>query len=110
LQQFIYASWRNFLETNARKKTWTTGKTAQPIYDLILNGIQPLAFFQMDAADNLRAIRDLMKSVVKEVGTSNLAAVEHEIADTDEAINQLVYQLYSLTDEEIQIVEGKQST
>jgi hypothetical protein len=110
LQQFIYASWRNFLETNARKKTWTTGKTAQPIYDLILNGIQPLAFFQMDAADNLRAIRDLMKSVAKEVGTSNLAAVEHEIADTDEAINQLVYQLYSLTDEEIQIVEGKQST
>jgi hypothetical protein len=107
LQQFIYASWRTFLETNARKKTWTTGKTPQPIYDLIVNGLQPLAFFQISAADNLRAIRDLMKSVAKEVGTSDLAGIENEIAETDEAINQLVYQFYGLTDDEIRIVEGK---
>jgi type I restriction-modification system DNA methylase subunit len=109
LQQFIYASWRGFLETNARKKTWTTGKTPQPIYDLIVNGLQPLAFFQVSAADNLRAIRDLMKSVAKEVGTSDLATVEHEIAETDEAINQLVYQLYGLTEEEIRLVEGRKT-
>jgi type I restriction-modification system DNA methylase subunit len=105
LQQFIYASWRSFLETNARKKTWTTGKTPQSIYDLIVNGLQPLAFFQMSAADNLRAIRDLMKSIAQEVGTCDLAAVEHEIAETDEGINELVYQLYGLTEEEVKIVE-----
>ena len=110
LQQFIYASWRSFLETNARKKNWTTGKTPQLVYDLIVNGLQPLAFFQVSAADNLRAIRDLMKSVAKELGASDLAAVEHEIAETDEAINQLVYQLYGLTEAEIQMVEGKPST
>ncbi|MGD1019120.1 MAG: N-6 DNA methylase [Verrucomicrobiia bacterium] len=104
LQQFVYASWRSFLETNARKKTWTTGKAPQPIYDLIVNALQPLAFFHMSAADNLRAIRDLMKSVAKEVGTSDLAALEQEIADTDQAIDRLVYDLYGLTEEEIAIV------
>jgi hypothetical protein len=106
LQQFIYASWRSFLETNARKTTWTTGKTPQPVYDLIVNSLQPLTFFQMNAADNLRAIHGLMKSVAKEVGTSDLAALEQEIADTDSAIDHLVYELYELTDEEIAIVEA----
>ena len=47
-----------------------------------------------------------MKSVAKEVGTSNLAALEQEIADTDQAIDRLVYDLYGLTEEEIAIVEG----
>jgi hypothetical protein len=53
------------------------------------NGL--LAFFQPNAADNLRTIRDLMKSVAKEVGTADLAAVEAEIDTTDNAINKLVY-------------------
>ena len=30
-----------------------------------------------------------------------------QIAATDKEINQLVYQLYGLTDEEIAVVEGK---
>jgi hypothetical protein len=106
LHQFMYASWRSFLETNARKKAWTAGKTPQPVYDLIVNGLQPLAFFHMSATDNLRAIHDLMKSVAKQVGTSDLAALEQEIADTDTAIDRLVYDLYELTEEEIAIVEG----
>ncbi|HVM62437.1 MAG TPA: TaqI-like C-terminal specificity domain-containing protein [Verrucomicrobiae bacterium] len=105
LQQFVYASWRSFLETNARKTSWTTGKTAQPVYDLIVNAIEPLAFFHPAAAANLNAIRDLMKSVAKEVGTSDLAALEQEIADTDKAIDHLVYDLYGLTEDEIRIVE-----
>ena len=106
LHQFIYASWRSFLQTNARKKTWTTGKTPQPVYDLIVNGLEPLVFFHPAAPANLKAIRDLMKSVAKEVGTSDLAALEQEIADTDKEIDRLVYELYDLTEEEIAIVEG----
>jgi hypothetical protein len=106
LRQFVYAIWQSFLEANARKKVWTAGKTPQPVHDLIVNGLEPLAFFQPNAADNLRAIRDLMKSVAKEVGTADLAAVEREIDTTDNAINKLVYELYGLTEAEIRIVEG----
>ena len=47
-----------------------------------------------------------MKSVTKEAGTSDLAALEQEIADTDKAIDRLVYDLYGLTEDEIKIVEG----
>ena len=62
-------------------------------------------FFLPDAAENLRAIRELMKAVAKEAGTADLAAVEAEIAETDAAINTLVYELYGLTAEEQQLVE-----
>lgn len=34
-------------------------------------------------------------------------ALEIQIKTTDKAIEQLVYQLYGLTDEEIRIVEGE---
>ncbi len=47
-----------------------------------------------------------MKSVAKEIGTSDLAAIEAEIAETDHAINQLVYELYGLTEDEIRLVEA----
>jgi len=106
LQHFVYAMWRRFLDENSRKKKWTPGKTPQPIYQLIVNTLEPLVFFQPAAADNLKAIRDLMKDVAKEAGTADLAAVESNIATTDEQINQLVYELYGLTEAEIKVVEG----
>jgi hypothetical protein len=105
LQQFIYASWQSFLAANSRKKAWTTGKSPQPVHDLIVNGIEPLVFFLPSAADNLRVIRDVVKAVAKEVGTADLAAVESEIAETDAAIDKLVYELYGLTKDEIKLVE-----
>ncbi len=73
---------------------------------MIVNGLQPLVFLHPAALANLKAIRDLMKSVAKEVGTSDLAALEQEIADTDQAIDRLVYDLYGLSEDEIAIVEG----
>jgi len=35
--------------------------------------------------------------------------LSRQIAATDEAIDQLVYELYGLTEEEIRIVEGEES-
>jgi hypothetical protein len=50
---------------------------------LIVNGLQLLIFLHPAAPANLKAIGDLMKSVAKEVGTSDLPALEQEIADTE---------------------------
>lgn len=107
LQQFIYASWQSFLAANSRKKAWTTGKTPQPVYDLIVNGLEPLVFFLPSATDNLPVIRTVMKAVATEAGTADLAAIESEISEADTAINRLVYDLYGLTEDEIAMVEGR---
>ena len=106
LRQFIYASVRQFLEDNSRKKKWTTGKRAEPVYPLIVNALEPLVYFSADAGDNLRTIRDLMKSAAEEAGSGDLAAIEWEIKTLDTEIDERVYELYGLTDEERKIVEG----
>jgi len=106
LRQFIYASLRQFLEDNSRKKKWTPGKNPEAIYALIVNSLEPLVYFNADAGDNLRAIRDLMKSVAEESGATDLAALESEIAKMDAEIDAHVYELYGLTEDEIKIVEG----
>jgi len=106
LRQFIYASWRQFLNENSRKQKWTKGKKPEPIYPLLVNLLEPLVYFNASAGDNLRAIRDLMKSVAAEAGSADLAAIESEIKKLDTEIDQCVYELYGLTPEEIKIVEG----
>ena len=106
LRQFIYASWRQFLNENSRKQKWTKGKKPEPIYPLLVNLLEPLVYFNASAGDNLRAIRDLMKSVAEEAGSADLAAIESEIKQLDTGIDQRVYDLYGLTDAEIKIVEG----
>jgi hypothetical protein len=106
LRQFVYACWQRFLTENARRKQWTTGRKPEEIYRRIVNTEEPLAFFHAGAADNLRTITSLLESVVAEAGVSDLAALEAEIKATDEKIDQLVYELYGLTDAEIKIVEG----
>ncbi len=105
LRQFIYAAWRQFLDANSRKKKWTTGKKPEPIYPLLVNTLEPLVYFSSGAGDNLRAIRDLMKTVAAEAGSADLAAIESEIEKLDHEIDQRVYELYGLTDAEIKIVE-----
>jgi hypothetical protein len=52
-----------------------------------------------------RAIRDVMKAVAEEAGTSDLAAVEAEITKLDREIDVQVYELYGLTPEEISVIE-----
>jgi type I restriction-modification system DNA methylase subunit len=106
LRQFIYASWRQFLNENSRKHKWTKGKKPEPIYPLLVNLLEPLVYFNASAGDNLRAIRDLMKAVAAESGSADLAAIESEIKQLDTEIDQRVYDLYGLTPEEIKIVEG----
>ena len=106
LRQFIYASWRQFLDANSRKKKWTTGKKPEPIYPLLVNTLEPMVYFSTGAGDNLRAIHDLMKTVAAEAGSADLAAIEAEINKLDIEIDRRVYELYGLTDEEIKIVEG----
>ena len=106
LRQFIYASWRQFLNENSRKQKWTKGKKPEPIYPLIVNLLEPLVYFSAGAGDNLRAVRDLMKAVETESGSADLAAIESEIATLDAEIDARVYELYGLTPEEIRIVEG----
>ena len=107
LRQFIYASWRQFLNENSRQKKWTKGKKPEPIYPLLVNTLEPLVCFNAAAGDNLRASRDLMKSVAAEAGSADLAAIELEIRKLDHEIDQRVYELYGLTPDEIKIVEGK---
>jgi type I restriction-modification system DNA methylase subunit len=106
LRQFIYAVLRQFLDDNSRKKKWTTGKKPEAIYPLIVHTLEPLVYFSASAGDNLRAIRDLMKSVAEESGSADLAALESEIKTHDAEIDARVYELYGLTPEEIKIVEA----
>jgi type I restriction-modification system DNA methylase subunit len=105
LRQFIYASWRQFLNENSRKQKWTKGKKPEPIYPLLVNSLEPLVYFNASAGDNLRAIRDLMQAVAAESGSADLAAIEAEIQKLDTEIDQRVYELYGLTEAEIKIVE-----
>jgi len=73
---------------------------------LLVNLLEPLVCFNAAAGDNLRAIRDLMKTVAEEAGSADLAALELEIKQLDREIDQRVYELYGLTDAEIKIAEG----
>ena len=106
LRQFVYARWRQFLGDHSRKKKWTKGKKPEPVYPLLVNTLEPLVYFNPAASDNLRAIRDMMKAVAAEAGSSDLAAIETEIGKLDAEIDQRVYDLYELTPEERQIVES----
>lgn len=107
LQHFIYASWKQFLAANSRQRKWTKGKKPEAIHSLLVNTLEPLVYFDAAAGDNLRLIRDLMKTVATEAGSSDLAAIESEIEKLDTEIDERVYELYSLTEDEIKIVEGR---
>ena len=86
------------------------GRKPEPVYPLLVNTLEPLVYFNPAASDNLRAIRDLMKTVAREAGAADLAAVESEIKKLDLAIDELVYELYGLTEEEKRIVEDAAGT
>lgn len=105
LQQFIYASWKQFLAANSRQRKWTKGKKPVAIHPALVNTLEPLVYFGSNAGDNLRSIRDVMKTVAAESGSADLAAIEMEIKRLDAEIDGRVYELYGLTEVEIKIVE-----
>jgi hypothetical protein len=105
LRQFIYARWKQILDDHSRQRKWTKGKGQEAVYDLLVNRLEPLVYFQHAACDNLRTIRHLMDTVAAEAGGGDLAAVEAEIKKLDAEIDQRVYELYGLTPDEIKIVE-----
>jgi hypothetical protein len=107
LRQFVYACWRLFLAEHSRQKRWTKGKKPEAIYPLLVNGLEPLVYFEPTAGDNLRAVGAVMKAVAEEAGTADLAAVEAEIEKLDREIDDRVYELYGLTPEEIKAVKGE---
>jgi hypothetical protein len=51
-------------------------------------------------------MRNLHKALPKAKTEHEKTATERQIAATDKQIDQLVYELYGLTEEEIRIVEG----
>jgi hypothetical protein len=63
--------------------------------------------------DDLVALVEKMLELHEEVAKSNFDSekepIERQIKATDKKIDQLVYQLYGLTEEEIKIVEGEGS-
>jgi type I restriction-modification system DNA methylase subunit len=107
LRQFIHACWRQFLADHSRQKKWTKGRKPEPIYPLLVNTLEPVVYFAPAAGDNLRLIRDLMKAVANEAGSSDLAAIESAIQKLDREIDERVYELYGLTPEEVAVVEGR---
>jgi hypothetical protein len=106
LRQFAYACWKQFLADHSRQKKWTKGKKPEPVYPLIVNSLEPLVYFNPAAGDNLLTIAGLMQAVAEEAGGSDLAAIESEIARLDREIDERVYELYGLTEDEIRLVEA----
>lgn len=61
---------------------------------------------QNQIVENVNTLIDLQKTVNNLPDTEERREVEQQIAETDRALDELVYQLYGLTDEEIAVVEG----
>ena len=112
IKEFFELSIKSYLEENSRKRYWNKEKIWE-----VLDAIKiPKSVPNVDA--DIRNIKKLMKtfeeaymkklseefkeSPVKEL---NLTKIEEEIEKTDNLIDQKVYELYELTEEEIEIVE-----
>jgi hypothetical protein len=53
---------------------------------------------------------DLQKRFATEINPNDKIRIEREIDATDRTINQLVYALYGLTEEEIKVVDSEINT
>ncbi|MBU1627090.1 N-6 DNA methylase, partial [bacterium] len=86
---------------------------------ILVNDVRGLPIHKIDFADPAEKARhDLMVSLVdrmltlhKQLAKAKLPhdkeALQRQIDATDQQINQLVYQLYGLTEEEVRVVEGE---
>jgi hypothetical protein len=103
LKKFFYYSIKTFLLENSKKKVWGSGK----IVDVVLKAIKIPRFYNLKIKD-VEKIKELMEEFFKTspIGDKSLTELEMEIVATDRTIDEKVYELYDLTDEEIDMVEN----
>ncbi len=71
-----------------------------PIVELDRNKQKPF----IDLADKMLSLNERLKEIKGDLGEK--ARIEKDIKDTDKKIDEVVYGLYGLSDEEIKVVEG----
>ena len=104
LRFFIFYGTRQFLRNNARKKKWGDGK----LLALVLESIEAPVFLTHgvhDVENHLKTLKLVLAEMKKRSPLQNLTELERGIAATDDEIDRLVYKLYNLTPEEIELVE-----
>jgi len=95
LRKFLYYCIKEYI---------TPGKLGKGnIYERILKIKIPQ--FDSNEKENKKIIDEIMDSYLEEVSKSN--ELKKEIEETDQTIDNMVYELYGLTEEEIKVVEGK---
>ncbi|MHA1665053.1 MAG: hypothetical protein ACTSVW_04405, partial [Candidatus Njordarchaeales archaeon] len=93
LRKFLYYSIKEYI---------TPGKVGKGnIYERILKIKIPQ--FDSNEKENKKIIDKIMDSYLEEVSKSN--ELKKEIEETDRIIDNMVYELYGLTEEEIKVVE-----
>lgn len=106
LRLFLFYSARTFLKEHERKKKWGEGKVLR----ILLDSIKIPIFNSVSDKTNIEMIESFMKEFKKEVKSKcprsdlNLSNIEAEIADIDATIDAVVFKLYKLTNDEIDIV------
>lgn len=104
LRFFIFYGIRQFLRDNARKKKWGDGKLLQTV----LEKIQVPVFLSHGVYDHethLKTLNLVIAEMRKKSPLHNLTEIERDIAATDNEIDDRVFALYGLTDQEIKLVK-----
>jgi len=102
LRKFFYYATKTYLIERSRKKVWGRGK----IVDIVLNAVEIPRFVPNKDKDKER-INKLMSEFFANspIEDRSLTQIEEEIWKTDNTIDQKVYELYGLGEEEIKIIE-----
>lgn len=112
LRLFILLAARRFLAENARRKVWKLpgAKAPRRTVDVVLGSlVLPLWSLPHGSGDraetNLRKISELMAALRKDVqGEINPSVLEAERDSLDQEIDEIVFDLYGLTDEERRLI------
>jgi hypothetical protein len=113
LKEFFVLSIKSYLAKNERKRYWSKEKLWEALVEIMIPRSVPNEIADVRNIKRLMrtlgaAYNDLMgdefrDSPVKEL---DLCGIEKMIEEVDSEIDQKVYELYGLTAEEIEIVEG----
>lgn len=105
LRSFVLLALRQFLYENRRKRVWSRGKVAGGV----LEALEVPALDTQSGDANLKRIAGVIAGVrqrlpdglpAHDLDPLDLTAIEQTLAETDAEIDQRVYDLYGLTDEE----------
>lgn len=111
LRLFLFYSTRKFLKDNERKKKWGDNK----VLKVLLESIKIPVLDNVSDSENIKKINLLMKEFMKDIVSKypdidlNLSDIEFAITEIDTKINSLVFKLYELTMDEIEIVLNSMS-